>query len=85
MRGDVFVVDWEREPEPARTCGPPSVPSARSPAAKVGRSAVLEVLDAPCCGPARPLSFARPLVSQQSSTGPKRHTVGPAAFSPGCG
>lgn len=42
MRGDVFVVDWEREPEPARTCRPPSVLSARSPAAKVGRSAVLE-------------------------------------------
>lgn len=49
MRGDVFVVDWEREPEPARTCGPPSVYTARSPAAKVGRSAVLDVLGAPCC------------------------------------
>lgn len=35
-----------REPEPARTCGPPSVPWARSPAAKVGRSVVLEVLGA---------------------------------------
>lgn len=35
-----------REPEPALTCDPPSFPWARSPAAKVGRSAVLEVLGA---------------------------------------
>lgn len=40
MRADVYVFDWERELEPAWTWCPPSVPLARSPAAKV-RLAVL--------------------------------------------